>query len=236
MPIAYACICPPAVHPDGSRTADAVERMAEELRAAAPDLALVVTPPSRERRNAIGVATQGGAIDVELARRVLDAAEALTMPSAELAAPDALACPKAVREALGGARLVVLSASVLAAREHVELGRAIARVLQDDERRIAIVCCGTLASARGPGEPGDVFDKHFRLAIEDWDVKWLAALDAETRRRAHEDCAAQTAVLMGALSRSRIQPRVLSYEAPEGVGLLVAAVDALGDRRKKRGV
>lgn len=237
MPIVYACIVPTASAPGTHRTADAIELAAAELRDIAPEVALIVTPPAEARRNAIGVATQGEiAIDAPISQAVLAAARALTMPAEESHAPDAIDCPEVVREAFGQASIALVSVSVLSTREHVELGRALARAAEGDVRRIAVVCCGTLAGARGPGEPGDAFDRHYRTAIEDWDVRWLTGLDAETRRRAREDGAAQTAVLMGALSRSRMEAQVLSYEAPEGTGLLVASIDVLGDRRKKRRV
>ncbi len=63
-------------------------------------------------------------------------------------------------------------------------------------------------------------------------MKWLVRLDSAYRRDAAENSVPQTAVLMGALSGYRIQPRLLSYESPFGVGRLVAAIDVLGPRRK----
>jgi aromatic ring-opening dioxygenase LigB subunit len=88
--------------------------------------------------------------------------------------------------------------------------------------------------ARGADPATGVFDKQYRRAIEDWDVKWLVGLDRELRRRAGEDAVAQTAVLMGALSPYRIQPRVLAYERSSAGGQLVAAIDVLGLRRRQR--
>jgi hypothetical protein len=76
-----------------------------------------------------------------------------------------------------------------------------------------------------------VFERHYQRAIEEWDVRWLAGLDAESRRLAGEDAVAQTAVLMGALSGARISARLLAHEA----GALVAAIEVLGPRRGRRG-
>jgi aromatic ring-opening dioxygenase LigB subunit len=105
---------------------------------------------------------------------------------------------------------------------------------------VAFICSADLSHALLPGAPngydpaGKVFDDQYRRAIEAWDVKWVTHLDSSFRRRAAEDAAPQTAVLMGALSGYRVQPRILSYEGPFGVGYLVAAIDVLGVRRKSR--
>ena len=238
MPIVYACIVPSANAVDeASRTAGALRRVAEELRALEPETALVVTSRGGAQRSTMGVVTapqiEGIDTDAELAERVL--AEARASEVHVVALPrwdgglDGLA---ALGEALARARLLAIATARLSPREHFELGRAIARALEGYERHVAIVCAAGLSRATAPDEPGRAFDKHYRHAVEEWDVKWLVALDSETRRRAAEDAVAQTAVLMGALSGSRIQPRVLSYEAPDGAGELVAAIDVLGPRRK----
>jgi aromatic ring-opening dioxygenase LigB subunit len=141
---------------------------------------------------------------------------------------------------LAGARLLPMTISWLEPHFHFDLGRAIGRALAGYERRVAFVCSADLSHALFPGAPegydpaGKLFDEHYRRAIEAWDVKWLVHLESGFRRQAAEDAVAQTAILMGTLSGYRIQPRVLSYEGPFGVGYLVAAIDVLGPRRKER--
>lgn len=242
MPIVYACIVPNtnAVE-DTSRTAGALRRVAEELRALEPETALVATSRGWERRSTMGVVTaqqiDGIETDAGLAERVLAEARAADAHVVALSRwEEGLDGLPALGEALAGARLLAIATARLSPREHFELGRAIARALEGYERRVAIVCAAGLSRATAADEPGRAFDKHYRRAIEEWDVKWLVALDSETRRRAAEDAVAQTAVLMGALSGSRIQPRVLSYEATDGAGELVVAIDVLGLRRKTRDV
>lgn len=138
---------------------------------------------------------------------------------------------------LAGARLVPMAISWLEPRFHFEFGRAVGRALREYERRVVFICSADLSHALMPGAPngydpaGRLFDERYRRAIEEWDVKWLVHLDSDFRRRAAEDAVPQTAMLMGALSGYRIQPRVLSYEGPFGVGYLVAAIDVLGRRR-----
>ena len=87
-----------------------------------------------------------------------------------------------------------------------------------------------------PGAPngydpaGHQFDERYRQAVEEWDVDWMLHVDTSFRHHAAEDAVPQTSLLMGALSDLEVQPRVLSYEGPFGVGYLVAAIDVLGPR------
>ena len=151
-----------------------------------------------------------------------------------------------LREALAGARpdgrpsgrLLPMTISWLGPRFHFDFGRAVGRALAAYERRVVFICSADLSHALQPGTKGGydpaghVFDERYRRTIEQWDVKWLVHLEPDFRRHAAEDAVPQTAVLMGALSGYRIQPRVLSYEGPFGVGYLVAAIDVLGPRHR----
>jgi aromatic ring-opening dioxygenase LigB subunit len=145
-----------------------------------------------------------------------------------------------LREALAGARLLPINISWLEPRFHFDLGRAIGRALAGYDRRVAFVCSVDLSHALSPDAPssfdraGAVFDERYRRTIDTWDVKWLVNLESSFRGHAAEDAVPQTAILMGALSSYSIQPRVLSYESPFGVGYLVAAIDILGPRRGSR--
>jgi aromatic ring-opening dioxygenase LigB subunit len=133
-----------------------------------------------------------------------------------------------------------MTTSRLEPRFHFDFGRAIARAVGGYERRVAFICSADLSHALASDAPsgydpaGKLFDDHYRRAVEAWDVKWLVRLDSGFRREAAEDAVAQTAILMGAMSDYRVQPRVLSYEGPFGVGYLVAAIDVVGPRRKER--
>lgn len=170
-------------------------------------------------------------VDHELSERVIERARAAALPVEALRRWDGgidVGC--ALPE---DARVAPIAVARLAPRFHFEFGRALAGALEGEERRVAIVCVVDLS--RTLREPAvRIFNQHYRRTIEEWDVKWLVGLDTDVRRRAGEDAVAQTAVLMGALSAYRIQPRVLAYEASEDGGQLVAAIDVVGARRAKR--
>ena len=224
MPVVYACIQPPPS--DSPRTAAARRAVAQEFASYDPELAIAIAALPGTRR-AIGVSG-----DAELAARAIAEAKKDVIPiEAPQRIDDRLA--GLLRDGVEAPAWVWITTARLAPRFHFEFGRALGRALGSDARRIAIVCLATLSRAGGE-RAGRQFDERYQRAIAEWDVKWLVQLDSETRQQAGEDAVAQTAVLMGALSGYRIQPRVVSYEAPEGVGLLVAAIDVLGPRRGER--
>ncbi len=244
------------------RTIEALRRVAEELASYRPETVLIVSSHGPAQRQAMGVLTapevagdfaQWGAPEVrfafetdqELVERIREEAAKDDVRLVTLRRWDGgldWGCTVPLyylRKALSGARLLPMTVSCLEPRFHFDLGRAISRALAGYERRVAFVCSADLSHALFPGAPngydpaGKLFDKQYRRAIEAWDVKWLLHLDSGFRGRAAEDAVPQTAILMGTLSGYSIQPRVLSYEAPFGVGYLVAAIDVLGPRRKE---
>lgn len=258
MPLVYACVCPRSAalpRDDGrrsSRTEDALRRAAEELASYRPETLLLIGSRGAGQREKIGLvsakelfARRGAAawpVDAELVARIAEVAAEEAVPVTALRRwggdlDEDCALLPLLGDVIEDCRLLLVAASRLAPRYHFEFGRAVGRAIDAYDRRVAIVCCAEL-SHRSAGAPtdraGPAFDEHYRRAFEAWDVKWLVHADADLRRRAGEDAVAQTAVLMGALSGSRIQPRVLSYEAPFGAGWLVAAVDVLGPRRAPR--
>lgn len=236
MPLVYACICPRAPD-DAPPIGDALRTVGEELMAHRPDTVIIVDA-SGVPGQAIGVlisreASVGGRAhdaDHELSERVIERANAAALPVETLRGWDGdidVGC--ALPE---DARIVPIAVARLEPRFHFELGRALGGALEGEERRVAIACVVELS--RALREPAvRIFNQHYRRAIEAWHVKWLVGLDTDVRRRAGEDAVAQTALLMGALSAYRIQPRMLAYEASEDSGQLVAAIDVVGARRKR---
>jgi aromatic ring-opening dioxygenase LigB subunit len=246
---------------EAARTIEALGRVGEELASYRPETALLVSPYGSTQHQAMGLLTATEVsgdfaqfdapevrfafkTDQELAERIRQEAAHEELRLMELLRWDgglARSCTSPLyylREALGGATLLPITNAWLEPRFHFALGRAIGRALADYDRRVAFICSADLSHALSPDAPsgydpaGRVFDSRYRRTIEAWDVKWLVNLDADFRRHAREEAVPQTAILMGALSGYRIQPRVLSYESPTGVGYLVAAIDVLGRRGK----
>jgi len=228
MPSVYAGIQPKAgnVGPNAPKTSAGIRAVTSELGTYEPELIVVICAPPAPR----GAISVSG--DAELRQRVVAEAKKDAIPvDAPLRIDDTLA-PMLTDGAEAPNRLWITTAR-LELRFHFEFGRALARAIHDDTRRIAMVCLAELSHTQD-ARAARMFDEHYRRAIEDLDVKWLVHADPELRRRAGEDAVAQTVVLFGALGAYRIQPRVLSYETVEGRGLLVAAIDVLGPRREKK--
>ena len=253
MAIVYACIRPrmPCDEAEHARTAAAIRRVAEELASHRPEVLILITSPSPASRDKIGVLTAeeislGGepdqltlATDGELGERILAEAAKETLPVAPIhrLKGGQLGDVPSLAEALADTRFVVTVTARLTPRFHFDFGHSIARALAGDERRVACLCLADLEIAPPAGGRDEysparrVFAERYRRVFDKWDVKWLTGLDSGYRQEAREDAVSQTAVLMGALSSYRIEPRVLSYEPLADVGQLVAAIDVAGLRR-----
>lgn len=235
MPLVYACICPTDLDPVATRTVDAVQKLIEELSLAQLETVVLIAGQSAVARQSIGLEAGDSDRTRALSKRIAEEAHRDTIPLATVRHAERPPILEHLRGALGGAEVVAITTSSLSIRFHFDFGQALGRALERYDARTAVVCTATLAST-SEARPARLFDTHYRKAIEEWDVKWLTHIDSSFRRDAAEACVPQTAVLMGALSGYRIQPRVLSCEAPTGTGLLAAAIDVLGPRRAHKGV
>ena len=238
------------------RFSEALTRIAGELSSHRPETVLLISSPGPglQAARGIGLLTASEATgdfaqldapetqfafetDLELAELIQQEAAEANPRLEPLLRWDggrnaALHC---LREAMAETRLLPMATCRLEPRFHFELGQAVGRALARYERRVAIVCSADLAHAlQAHQRSGRLFDDQYRRAIAAWDVKWLVGLESSYRGDVAEDSVPQTAILMGALSGYRIQPRLLSYESPSGVGRIVAAIDVLGPRRGAR--
>ncbi|MBI3928966.1 MAG: hypothetical protein HY319_25715 [Armatimonadetes bacterium] len=132
---------------------------------------------------------------------------------------------------LQDAAVCPVTTTSLAPESHFLFGTAIAEAVRQTGRRTAVICSADLSHGLVPGAPagytptGKAFDAAYRVAVEGWDRDWMLSRSQNERRRAAEDAVPQTSVLMGCLSDRKVLPRVLSYEAPFGVGYLVAEIE-----------
>jgi hypothetical protein len=208
MPIVFACILPTDLDASATKTAHGVARLAEHVDTIRPDTLVVIVDRGAVARQSIGISPG----DDELSKRIAGGASQAAIPHTKDRHLDRPPMIDHLGPSLETAQTIAITASALSLRFHFDFGRALGRALATHGPSAAIVCD----------------------AIEGWDVKWLTHVESTYRHDAAEDCLAQTAILMGALSDWRIQPRVLSYEAPAGTGLLVAAIDILGPRRSRK--
>jgi AmmeMemoRadiSam system protein A len=240
------------------RTIDALEQLAGDVAAHRPDTVLIMATHGPMNPGAFVLLTAPAAqgdfarwgapqvsfrfdTDPELIAAIRDEAEQAELPlDAAARWDDGLDWSVTVplyylRCGMADAPLTPMNVSFLSARKHFQLGQAVRRSIDRVGRRAVVVASADLShrlSEDGPygfDPAGPELDLRIREAVASWDVEALLTMDEEFRERAGDDAVASLSFLMGALDSLRVQPRVLSYEGPFGVGYMVAAVDILED-------
>ncbi len=240
------------------RTIDALERLAGDVAAHRPDTVLLMATHGPLNPGAFVLLTAPAAqgdlarwgapqvsfrfdTDPELIAAIRDEAEQAELPLDAAARWDngldwSVTVPLYyLRCGMADAPLTPMNVSFLSARRHFQLGQAVRRAIDRVGRRAVVVASADLShrlSENGPygfDPAGPELGLRMREAVASWDVEALLTMDEEFRERAGEDAVPSLSFLMGALDGLRVQPRVLSYEGPLGVGYMVAAVDILED-------
>lgn len=124
--------------------------------------------------------------------------------------------------------LVPLSYSGHDRKQHLAFGRLLKDVALQSGKRIAVIASGDLSHAlfsqapMGFRKEGQVFDDTLRRSIEQLSVSTVLSLDEQVVEQAQQCALRPWLVLLGVLERMHVRPETLSYEAPFGVGYLVA--------------
>jgi AmmeMemoRadiSam system protein A/AmmeMemoRadiSam system protein B len=125
-------------------------------------------------------------------------------------------------------RVVALGYSFLSNEDHLRFGVCIRRAVQNVGRSIALVASGDLSHRLKPEAPADYnpaahrFDEEVVDALEDNSPNQIIHIDQDLRRTAGECGYRSMLVALGAIEELPPTCEVLNYEAPFGVGYLVA--------------
>ena len=125
-------------------------------------------------------------------------------------------------------KLVRISQSGMDPAEHYRLGRIIAEAAENLRRKTVLIASGDLShklSADGPygfAREGAEFDGAVRQALADGDFPALFNIPDNLRECAAECGYNSYMVLAGCFDRHKTESRLLSYEAPFGVGYAAA--------------
>ena len=125
-------------------------------------------------------------------------------------------------------QVVTLGYSFLSNEDHVRFGSCIRRAVDQTGRRIAFIASGDLSHRLKPHAPAGynpeahVFDDQVVDALRSNAPEKIAQIDHDLRRLAGECGYRSMLVAIGASSELPSSCEVLSYEAPFGVGYLVA--------------
>lgn len=128
-------------------------------------------------------------------------------------------------------RAVALGYSFLPDEEHVRFGASLGRAVAAEGRAAALVASGDLSHRLKPGAPAGfqpeahLFDEEVLDAIRSSAPLRIGRVDPALRRTAGECGYRSMLVALGALDGTRPDCEVLHYEAPFGVGYLVAQLD-----------
>lgn len=125
-------------------------------------------------------------------------------------------------------KIVPISYSGMDRKQHMAFGRLLKDVATASHKRIAIVASGDLAHSHtsdapvGYREEGKEFDETIQRSIEQFSSSTLLSLDEHVVQQAAECALRPLLILFGVLEHVSVRPQVHSYEAPFGVGYLVA--------------
>ena len=125
-------------------------------------------------------------------------------------------------------KIVPVSYSGLSPKEHLAFGKMLQEVTQNSSERIAVIASGDLSHCLTSDAPGGFhkhareFDETIQRAVAELSSSTLLSMKMllieETKSCVYE----QLLILVGLIERKRLRPEILSYEAPFGVGYLVA--------------
>ncbi|MHB8946715.1 MAG: AmmeMemoRadiSam system protein A [Bacillota bacterium] len=138
-------------------------------------------------------------------------------------------------------KLVAMAMAFLPQEELYALGRAIAAAARKSGKRVVLIASGDLSHRLLPEAPAGYdpeakrFDQAVAAAIRKGDVDDLLGIDPDLVERAGECGYRPLIMLFGAFDGRKVEPEVLSYEGPFGVGYLVASL-APGDADAGRAV
>jgi MEMO1 family protein len=132
---------------------------------------------------------------------------------------------------LKNTKILPISFSLLNGQTHLEFGKALKEIIMDSDRRIAVIAAGDLSHCLSKESPapfhpaGKDFDKKIIKLLEKGDSQKIANMDAELIEKASECGWRSILILLGILNNVNYQTELLSYEAPFGVGYLVANLE-----------
>jgi MEMO1 family protein len=128
--------------------------------------------------------------------------------------------------------VVAMGYSFLSNSDHVLFGRCIAKAIEDVPYSVGLIASGDLSHRLSADAPAGfnptahLFDEEVIAAFKSNLPQRIAAIDPDLRRLAGECGYRSLLVALGATSELPADCEVLSYEAPFGVGYLVAQLTA----------
>ncbi len=239
-------------------TADAYREAARRIAALAPETVVVLSPhavlyadyfhisPGKRARgdlrrfHADGVAVEAeydtAFVETIAGEAHAEGISAGTMGERDKALDHGTLIPlRFLQQAGVGSKLVRIGLSGFSPLVHYRLGKCIAKAAQTLGRRTVVVASGDLShklKEEGPygfAPEGPAFDRELTAAMSAGDFLKFLTVSPEDAEAAAECGLRSCIILAGALDQKAVQPELLSYEGPFGVGYAVAAFQITGE-------
>lgn len=136
---------------------------------------------------------------------------------------------------------VHITMGLLSYSDLYSLGKAIQKAAFARNRKVAVLASGDLSHCLIPGAPagyheaGREFDQKLTSLIKEYRVEDIMNLDRGLVNNAAECGLKPIIMCLGSLDGYRVEPEVLSYEGPFGVGYLVALLKPLEFQKEREG-
>ncbi len=107
-------------------------------------------------------------------------------------------------------------------------GQAIFQAAAQKNKKIAVIASADMSHALSPSSPSGFqarakeFDEKLAALVKAHEVEAILNFDPQLADLAHQDALWSIAIMLGAIADTSLKPEVLSYEAPFGVGYMVA--------------
>ena len=125
-------------------------------------------------------------------------------------------------------KIVPIYFSMLDYQSHLEFGKSLKEAILETNERVAVIASGdmshclTKSAPAGFNPAGKEFDEKVIALIKNRDLQGIVNIDHELVDNAAECGLRSFLILFGVLNSINFNPEILSYEAPFGVGYLVA--------------
>ncbi|HAM87984.1 MAG: Extradiol ring-cleavage dioxygenase, class III enzyme, subunit B [Candidatus Falkowbacteria bacterium GW2011_GWC2_38_22] len=169
-------------------------------------------------------------VDVGLAYKIREDLEAntpLQLVSNELLDHGTSVPLTLLSEQMAILKIIPLSSSSLSLQEHFDLGKKLQKKIINDKKNIAIIASGEMSHRLSKDAPAGYspkakkFDKKISTLLLERKIEDIINIDNNLLNEVGECGLRSFMVLAGIFNDINCQPKLMSYEAPFGVGYLV---------------
>ncbi|MFA5047657.1 MAG: AmmeMemoRadiSam system protein B [Patescibacteria group bacterium] len=230
------------------KTKQAMEKLEQDLYAAKPDIIVIISPHGEVNPSAFTInlnnkyeinfeefgdfatklEVKGDIILMSIDKEKISSRSAINIISeTKLDHGSGIPLYYLVRH-LPDVEIIPVSLSLLDNQAHLEFGKGIKELIMNTEKRVAVVASGDLSHCLTDNAPlsfnsaGKEFDEKLIKLLENGDTQSIVNMDRQLVERAGECGLRSILILLGVLNQVYFKTEVLSYEAPFGVGYLVA--------------